>query len=170
MQIKTERLLLLLLDDDTLQKYKNDLVELNADKDVIFYYPSGIATEQQTLDRMKEFVECYQKHHTPCFVILDSSGKEFYGRCGFSILPNGETEVGYVLHKRFWGQGYATEVLQALLVWAKDNLHKSPYVIGYTPVEHKSSQKVMQKCGMKLYKTEKDQLYGIICEFYKFDL
>jgi ribosomal-protein-alanine N-acetyltransferase len=169
MLIETNRLLLILLDDNTLQKYKQDLIDLNADKDVRFYYPTGIATKDQTLERMKEFVEFYKKHNTPSFVILSKLGTEFYGRCGFSILPNGETEVGYLLHKKFWGQGYATEVLEALLIWATKNL-KAPYIIGYAPVEHKASQKVMQKCGMMHYKTEKDQMYGTICTFYKYML
>ena len=57
------------------------------------------------------------------------------------------TEVGYVILKKYWGQGFGTRILKALLTWAKQNMHKDK-VIAFTPVDHVASKRVMQKVGM----------------------
>lgn len=76
----------------------------------------------------------------------------FLGRCGFALLEDGEIEIGYSLHKNYWGRGYATEALNALLNWAKKNINKQ-YILAFAPISHIASQRVMEKCGMILYKT-----------------
>ncbi len=48
--------------------------------------------------------------------------EEFVGRCGFGLDETGEIEVGYLIHKKFWGNGYASEALEALIIWAKKNI------------------------------------------------
>jgi ribosomal-protein-alanine N-acetyltransferase len=167
MILKTHHLLLQILNTETLTKYKKDLVDLNADEDVRRYYPTGTATEIQTMERMQEFVNLYENQRIPSFIVLDQSGTNFYGRCGFGLLPDGHIEVGYVLHKKFWGKGYATEILKTLLSWAQENLDV-PQIIGYAPIDHKASQRVMEKCGMTYFKTEKDPIYGTVCAFYQY--
>lgn len=80
------------------------------------------------------------------------------------MLENNEVEVGYLLHKNYWGKGYATEALNALLNWAKKNI-KRQYIIAFAPTHHVASQRVMEKCGMTLYKT--DIAHGVECKFYR---
>jgi [ribosomal protein S5]-alanine N-acetyltransferase len=93
---------------------------------------------------------------------LDSG--EFVGRCGFGPIETGEIEVGYLLHKKFWGKGLASEVLTTLLEWAKQNIN-ADYIIAFAPIEHLASQRVMQKCGMEHYKN--DNAKGVACCFYR---
>lgn len=59
----------------------------------------------------------------------------------------GSTELGYVLNPAFWGQGYATEGVQAILDWAfqADDLMR---VIAHCMPGNKASQKVLTKCGL----------------------
>ena len=89
---------------------------------------------------------------------------EFIGRCGFGPVETGEIEVGYLLHKKFCRQGYASEALAVLLEWARKNI-KMDYIIAFAPVEHIASQRVMQKCGMEYYKN--DIAKGVACCFYR---
>lgn len=55
----------------------------------------------------------------PCFILFEIESGEFLGRCGFGFVETGEIEVGYLLHKKFWGKGYASEALSAMLEWTK---------------------------------------------------
>lgn len=113
---------------------------------------------------MKEFIAYYEEKGFPCFILFDLESDEFVGRCGFGLTETNETEVGYVLHKKFWGKGLASKVLAALLEWAKQNI-KADYIIAFSPVEHIASQRVMQKCRMEHYKN--DVAKGVQCSFYR---
>lgn len=159
-ELKTSRLILKLLTENDL----DDLVQLNLDPDVRAFFSDGVQTVEQTKKRMLEFIDNYNKYNLPCFVILEKNSNTFLGRCGFSLIEFHEVEVGYLIHKNYWGNGYATEALNALLSWAKDNIDH-PYIIAFTPSAHVASQRVMEKCGMIFFKT--DLAHGVECKFFK---
>lgn len=56
-------------------------------------------------------------------------------------------EIGYVLHKSFWGRGFATEVVGGLILWLKSRGVRS--LEGYAAADNLGSQKVLQKNGFK---------------------
>jgi RimJ/RimL family protein N-acetyltransferase len=64
-------------------------------------------------------------------------------------------------------QKESDKILKTLLSWAQENLDV-PQIIGYAPIDHKASQRVMEKCGMTYFKTEKDPIYGTVCAFYQY--
>ena len=121
-KIETKHLLLRLLTENDL----NNLQQLNADPEVRAFFPDGIRKQnrKQTKKRMLELVNNYKEHKLPSFIILEKESHTFLGRCGFSLLEDNEVEVGYLLHKNYWGKGYATEALNALLNWAKKNIRR----------------------------------------------
>lgn len=160
--IKTKRLGLRLLQKNDL----DHLVELNSDPDVRFFFPNGVQNREETETRMHEFISFYEEYALPNFMIFDLESSEFVGRAGFGPLDN-EIEVGYVLHKKFWGKGLASETLTALLQYAEENLD-TEFIIAYAPETHSASQRVMQKCGMKFFKNALVQ--GISCNFYRYHL
>ncbi len=140
------------------------LAELDSDPDVRQFFPDGTQNREQTEARMTDFISYYKDKGLPCFVMFELESGEFIGRCGFGSVETGEIEVGYLLHKKFWGKGLASEVLTTLLAWAKQNIN-ADYIIAFTPVEHVASQRVMQKCGMEHYKN--DTAKGVQCSFYR---
>jgi RimJ/RimL family protein N-acetyltransferase len=140
------------------------LAELNSDSDVRQFFPDGTQNREQTEARMNDFISYYKEKGLPCFVMFDLESGEFVGRCGFGPVETGEIEVGYLLHKKFWGKGLASEVLTTLLEWAKQNIN-ADYIIAFAPVEHIVSLRVMQKCGMDHYKN--DNAKGVQCSFYR---
>ena len=83
------------------------------------------------------------------------------------MLEGGEIEVGYVFLKDFWGRGFAQESLRALLAWAEQNL-KVARIVAYAPKQHSASFNVMQKSGMRFFKTE--TVRGVSCDFYEYPL
>lgn len=158
--IQTKRLGLRLLQKIDLES----LVDLNSDPDVRQFFPDGIQNRKQTEARMSNFFSLYEEQGLPCFIIFEVETNEFVGRCGFSPMETGEIEVGYLLHKKFWGKGYASEALRLLLDWAKGNIN-TDYIIAFTPTAHIASVRVMQKCGMEHYKN--DNAHGVACSFYR---
>ncbi|MGQ3888991.1 GNAT family N-acetyltransferase [Legionella sp. CNM-1927-20] len=160
LSIETSRTILRLIKEDDLEQ----IAELNLDPEVRKFFPDGIQTKEQTKKRVGEFISFYKNYGLPCFVILNKISGEFIGRCGFGPVETGEIEVGYLIVRKFWGRGYASEVLKALLNWSKINL-SADYIIAFAPLEHKASHRVMEKCNMKYYK---DGIgHGVACKFYK---
>jgi len=62
-------------------------------------------------------------------------------------LPEGEIEVGYLLKRSAWGQGYATEACTRMLAFAFEQTALRE-VVAVTDPENRVSQKVLQKCGL----------------------
>lgn len=136
--------------------------KLYGDPEVTQYLQSSQGGDDPVQQQLKSAVDNI-KNGIPTFVIF-TTDNEFVGRAGFARMESGEIEVSYILHKHFWGRGFATEALKALLDWAKDNID-AEYIIAYTPLEHHASQRVMQKCGMEHYKDDKDKSGD--CRYYR---
>jgi RimJ/RimL family protein N-acetyltransferase len=58
-----------------------------------------------------------------------------------------KADTGYVIARRFWGQGYAAEALQAIVAWAfaQATIYR---VWAVCDVENTASARVMEKAGM----------------------
>lgn len=158
--INTERLHLRLIKSEDIEL----LCDLEADPEVKKYFPDGPRDRAKTKAMINRFISYYEERGLPCFLLFDRTSKEFIGRAGFGITDSGETEVGYVLHKKFWGKGYAAEAVTALLKYAKENIDVD-YIIAYADISNTSSIRIMEKCGMSYCKVEMAK--GIECKFYK---
>ncbi|XVU20803.1 GNAT family N-acetyltransferase [Actinoplanes sp. CA-054009] len=60
-------------------------------------------------------------------------------------------EAGWVLHRRFWGRGYATEIGRAALAMAFDELGAEE-VVSFTEVHNHRSRAVMERLGFSYSK------------------
>lgn len=90
------------------------------------------------------FSSISNEEHLVYGVFLNGSLIGFVNDCGFS---DSEIEIGYVIDPRFWGSGYATEAVRAVL----DDLHDMGFervVAGYFE-NNIASLRVMEKCNMK---------------------
>lgn len=66
-------------------------------------------------------------------------------------------EVGYVIHPSFWGMGYATEMLKAVIgMLFEDGFSE---IITGAFEENTASIRVMEKCGMRKAAAEEDIAY-----------
>lgn len=159
-QINTERLLLRLLSLADL----DPLCDLEADAEVKQFFPDGPRDRVKTEEMIKRFMSYYEEKKLPNFLLFDRLTNEFIGRAGFGITDSGEIEIGYVLHKKFWGKGYAAEAVKALLKYARANIDVD-YIIAYADFRNTNSLRIMEKCGMRYDKTGIAK--GIECKFYK---
>jgi len=158
--IETNRLGLRFLQESDI-KY---LETLESDAEVKTYFPDGPRDRSATEDMIKRFISNHDKNGLPNFLMFDLESGEFIGRVGFGLTEDNQIEVGYVLHKKFWGKGIAQEAVLAMLKYAKEHI-KSDYIIAYAHVDNIGSTRVMEKCGMEYYKT--DIAKGIQCKFYR---
>ena len=70
------------------------------------------------------------------------------GWCGLEYLPElGETEVGYLLSRRTWGRGYATDAARAAVDYGFEKA-ALPGIIGLVHPDNIGSIRVLEKCGM----------------------
>src|SRR5580658_261055 len=109
------------------------LEELESDPDVKQFFPDGARDRAKTEDMIKRFISAYEEKGLPCFLLFDLESDEFAGRAGFGITETGDTEVGYVFHKKFWGKGYASEAVARLLRYAREHINVD-YIIAYADV------------------------------------
>ena len=70
---------------------------------------------------------------------------------GVSLFP-GETdrtraELGWIIHKKHWGKGIATEAARALIRFASQELGVKHF-IAHCDIENPASYRVMEKLGM----------------------
>ena len=85
------------------------------------------------------------------FAIIERESKRMIGTCGFARLDSEKNtgEIGYVLHPSFWGRGYATEAVQAIIRFGFEKLGLCR-IEGRYMANNLASRRVMEKCGMQL--------------------
>jgi RimJ/RimL family protein N-acetyltransferase len=70
------------------------------------------------------------------------------GGCGMDLRDGSAPEIGYWLGVRYWGRGYATESVQALIDHAFGNLDHTSLQAG-ARVTNTRSRRVLEKCGFQ---------------------
>ena len=78
---------------------------------------------------------------------LIDAGGEVIGACGLE-WRNGVPEIGYWLGAPFWGNGYATEAVRALIDHAFAE-HGYPALRAGARVSNPASRRVLEKCGFQ---------------------
>ena len=158
--IKTEHLGLRFIRKEDVD-YLNDI-----DKDPVVkeFFPEGTLSVREINEFINKSISACEDKNLPCFVIFKLKPREFVGEAYFGQLDTGETKIGYLFHQKHWNKGYATEVLEALLDWAKIHMD-TDYIIAFADKNNEASFHVMEKCGMQHYK---DSNYlNMECRFYR---
>jgi RimJ/RimL family protein N-acetyltransferase len=91
-------------------------------------------------------------------------GNELMGWCGLQHLPEtGETEIGYLLGKRFWGNGIASASADVSLRYGFTTVGLEKIIALVHPENH-SSIEVIKKLAMKL--CDRIHLWGMDLDRY----
>lgn len=125
------------------------IASLVGNAEVMRYFPQvcdlaeAKAWIERTLDR-------YQRDGCGFWLTLDKATEEPIGQVGL-LMQNvdGETEpeIGYLIHRPFWRQGYAMEAALGVRHFAFDTLNHD-HVISLIRPENAPSQGVARKLGM----------------------
>ena len=147
--IETPRLLL----RNWLESDLETFAEMNADPEVMRYFPETLNAEQT--NRFYESIqEEFSAYGYGLYAAEEKSSGSFMGFIGFhwcrrELEFHPSVEIGWRLDKRFWGKGYASEGAKACLEHGFEHLGFDK-VISFTSVENVASQRVMQKIGLQL--------------------
>ena len=84
------------------------------------------------------------------FVAFRTGFDEVIGTCslGFENADTNEYSIGYTIKKDYWGNGYAVEMVHALIGFARKLGIKS--ITSPVAQENKASNRVMEKCGFSI--------------------
>jgi RimJ/RimL family protein N-acetyltransferase len=147
MILETERLVLRRLVFEDL----NALFELYCDEEIRRYFPEGVLNYQQTKEELEWFLNGHPRFpELGLWATLHKESGEFMGRCGllpWTIEERQEVEVAFLLGKKFWGQGFATEAALAIVQYAFQELDLSRLICLIDP-ENLASVNVAKRIGM----------------------
>ena len=100
----------------------------------------------ETQEFLRHLASAWEKRERYGWGIVEAATDRFVGMVEARVSPHG-IELGYVLHRDVWGNGYMTEVVAAVAEWAlqQPGIHR---VWAYVHVDNKASQRVLEKAGM----------------------
>ncbi len=136
----------------------DNVVELDSDPAVMRFITGGTPTPRHEVAGvvLPAWLAYYERGTAWGFwAAQQRSTGEFLGWFHLRPPPDGHTsdpELGYRLHQRFWGCGYATEGSVALVDKAFRDLG-ALRVFAETMTVNTASRRVMEKAGMRMVRT-----------------
>ncbi len=126
-------------------------VEMNADSEVMEFFPSTL-TEEESIELTTKINDHIKDHGFGFFAVDHLKSKEFIGFIGMKKVDfetdfTPAVEIGWRLHKKFWNKGLATEGAERCLKFAF-NVLEIEEIVSFTSLNNSPSEKVMQKIGM----------------------
>lgn len=126
------------------------LVDLNSDPEVT-RYTGGVkdraASEKMLRERILDYYDKYPG--LGCWVTIERATGETVGMHLLNHI-HGEPDIqtGYILFKKFWGRGYATEMCVEVLRYGFVTLGL-PQIVAITDLPNTPSQHVLLKSGLR---------------------
>lgn len=161
--LETERLLLKLLKAEDIELF----VDLDSDPEVMRYLTGGAPQSREHYEKRVPELLTYMAQN-PGLGLWPTYLKESNEFIGWYILRHmpdgGEVEVGFRLKKKFWGNGYSTEVGRALIKHGFETigLEKIAAIVSH---ENLASQAVIKKIGLK--EKGRGVWYGMECLYFE---
>lgn len=134
--------------EPTTERHAADLLALYTDPAVAEWY--GEWTREGTEREAARMANGWRTDGVHKWFAYDRTTGDLVGRGGLSrvhIDGADRLELGWVLHRRFWGQGYATEIGRAGLEVAFTELDAAE-VVAFTEAHNARSRAVMERLGM----------------------
>ena len=154
-EIKTERLIIKppQMDDAV------ELTELINDKSVVKWlsdipFPYTVRHAEEFIERAQEKA---LKNESYNFMIFQNN--KMIGGIGLTEFRKRSCELGYWLGKKYWGNGFATEVVNGILDFGFNNLERKEIYAAYK-VGNEGSKRVLKKCGFRFFR-EKEEFDSI---------
>jgi ribosomal-protein-alanine N-acetyltransferase len=130
-----------------------DLASMLQDDEVMYAYEHQF-TDEDVQVWLNRNIDRYQKYGFGLWGIYLKESEEFIGNAGLTYQNvEGELvlELGYLLKKKFWKQGYAGEISEAIIRYTFDTL-KEKEIHSVIKSDNSASIKVAERNGMKKVK------------------
>ena len=132
---------------------------------ILDYFPNQ---DPPSLQRVQKLISGqlahWEKHGNGWWAVELTTAPGLIGWAGLQYLPDtDETEIAYLLAKRYWGQGLATEAAQAGVAFGLEDLNL-PRIVGIAHPDNIASQRVLEKAGLQFI--ERTHYFGMDCFRY----
>ena len=126
------------------------LYQLHSDPQVMQHFHTGPRSRLEIIKNLHDYIQHQEIYNFSNWAVFEKNTDQFIGRAGPLVWEAQQSvELSYVLHQKFWGLGFATELAGQIITWIFKNLTVDKIVAVTTP-ENLASQKVMSKVGMQL--------------------
>lgn len=167
--LETERLVLrarILDDAEACYSWSSD------DRVTKYMSYSTVTDISQTINHIKSTLDD-NENYTWVFVLKSENKVIGMGTIGPNKEMKGYWGMGYNLHYDYWGKGYCTEAMKAIIDFVYRNLGIKK-ICSYHAVDNPRSGRVMEKCGLKFDHygeyTKIDGSQTFKAKFYKMEL
>ena len=107
---------------------------------------SVTTSKEDAIARMERTI-VFEQNHEYTWFIYEKQSMQAIGFCGLEVIEPGIIhEAGIAIGPKFVNKGYGTQVLKALMNYAKDKLHGKKF-LACNRKENIASRKVQMKCG-----------------------
>jgi RimJ/RimL family protein N-acetyltransferase len=141
------------------------LAEMFGDSEVMRYFPKTL-DRSQTTERIKQNLQRYRDHGYGLWIAEDRHSGQPLGRVGAvpqEIEGQAFVEVGYMIHRPYWRQGYAREASAACHDYLFQKLDIDQLIALVRP-ENVPSQATARSLGMQL--TKQVVHYNLLHDIY----
>lgn len=134
------------------RNYQSAYVDLAMKDDVMKHITGAGLTHEQALERFQVALDADKGRDDMGFlaVNLKESGA-FIGLGKIVPFENRMTEIGYALLPEFWGKGYASEITNCLVEYARE-LGSVVELIGLVDPGNQPSIRILMKHGFVFYR------------------
>lgn len=126
---------------------------LNSDPEVLRHTGDGPFADVEEARAFLTNYPDYRVHGMGRWAVVRRADQQWLGWCGLKRHANGEVDLGYRLLREHWGQGYATEAGRACIELGFGH-YALPYIIGRVARGNDASVRVLEKLGMRFWKTD----------------
>ena len=121
---------------------------------------AALANDRRIAENTRRIPHPYRTSDAETFIAATSTGLgeialailqrdgTLIGCCGLGLLDGPAPEIGYWLGVPFWGRGYATEAVRALIDYAFTELDHTALQAG-ARVTNPASRRILEKCGFQ---------------------
>jgi ribosomal-protein-alanine N-acetyltransferase len=139
-----------------------DYLKLVTDKDLMRFIHNGAMSELDAKARFEVIVEDNKKSPQFGFWACRSiSNDELIGFVKIAAFEADKIELGYAVIPKYWGKGYASEMLQTMMDFSIEHFGQKP-LVGVVQEQNIASRKMLEKFGFGLARSEKMENYTLL--------
>ncbi len=127
------------------------LAAIQADPEVMRYFPSGPRSRAETLRDLERCIALQIEHGFSLWAAIDREDGRLIGRCGLlpqSLQGRQEVEIAYLIARSSWGRGLATEAALAIRDHGFDAIGLDR-LVSIIHRDNLASRRVAEKAGLR---------------------